>query len=38
MQCLKMAYNSIFQEAQQVQLTLFTPTYFDLVIADGDWE
>ena len=30
-----MAYNSIYQMPQQVQLTLFSPTYLDLEIADG---
>ena len=29
-----MARNSKYQMAQLVQLTLFPPTYFDLVIAD----
>ena len=35
MQCLKMAFNSIHQVAQYVQLTLFPPTYFDLIIDGG---
>ena len=33
-----MACNSMSQKAQQVQLTLFPPTYFDMVMADGRWE
>ena len=35
MQCLKTACNSIYQKAQYVQLILFPPTYFDLLIAYG---
>ena len=35
-----MVYNCIrmYQKAQSVQLTLFTPSYFDIVIADNGWE
>ena len=33
-----MACNSMYQRAQKVELTLFTPTYFDLVIADEGWK
>ena len=33
-----MACKSIYQQAQQVPLTLFPPTHFELVIADGRWE
>ena len=29
-----MAFNSMYQVAQQVHLTLFPQTYFNLVIAD----
>ena len=28
----------MYQQAQQVPLTLFPPTHFELVIADGRWE
>ena len=35
MQCLKLACNSMYQMAQSGQLTVFPPTYFDLVIAGG---
>ena len=30
-----MACNSMYQMALSLQLTLFPPTYFDLVMADG---
>ena len=34
-----MPYNSMmYQKSQSVQLTLFLPTYFDLVINDRRWE
>ena len=32
---LKMVCNSLYQKAEWGQLTLFPPTYFDLVIAGG---